>query len=730
MRLTLRTMLAYLDEVLEPAEAEDLGKKIGESDFASGLVQRIRTVSKKVRMDAPKLDGKGAGNDANAVAEYLDSTLPQDRVGDFERICLESDRHLAEVAACHQILTLVLGKPADVPEELRDKIYALGHPDRAVPPGAAAATKTGAPPVIASANGRPAPAEHADAEVPDYLRAGRGYSIWPFVGTAAAVFLLCAAILRAMGPFDNSHPVLGWLGGGTTVADANRVPDESPDPIVPPKPPAPVNDDAATAPTEPETTTPETPLPEVPRVPVEPLVEPVEPPPPAPRPVVPEDPAPETAVPAVAPKPAKPVEPAEPVPPEPGPGMDVGRYISDRQVLASYDPEDGLWYLKPTRSVLAAGERLIVLPTYRPQVALPSGVQVTFAGESLVQMEQPGESGASRMSVAYGRFIAVTVGAAGAQIDLNLAGIEGTATLIDADSGLAVKAGQWLPPGADPEAGPGIAVVELYTTNGRVTWQEKGQEKVSIPEGHVHLYVGADPPETQGPFLPPDWIDAKSISPIDRETSQVLQDLLAEEPEKPLNLSLRERLTDRRVNVRALIARCLGNLEEYEPILKDLNDAKLASFWANEAIVLQQAILHSPQTAAKVREAIERFRDKDAAILYRLVWGFDQEQLEKNGAVQLVKHLEHEEMDVRVLTFLNLIAITGAQEFYRPEKRPDQNKAAIQNWKERLLKGTIAYKTPPTPLETYKPAPKPAGIEAVPPRGIPAPRTPLEAEPE
>src|SRR5215510_11087969 len=131
MRLTLRTMLAYLDDVLEPADAEALRAKIDESDFASGLVDRIQGVLKKLRMDAPKLDGKGMGNDANTVAEYLDSALTQDRVAEFERICLESDKHLCEVAACHQVLTIVLGKPADVPVEMRERIYALGDPEKA-----------------------------------------------------------------------------------------------------------------------------------------------------------------------------------------------------------------------------------------------------------------------------------------------------------------------------------------------------------------------------------------------------------------------------------------------------------------------------------------------------------------------------------------------------------------------------------------------------------------------
>src|SRR6476619_2692170 len=132
MRLTLRTMLAYLDEVLSPADAEVLKKKIDESDFASGLVERIRGVLKKLRLDAPKLDGKGMGNDANTVAEYLDSMLPQDRVGEFERVCLESDKHLCEVAACHQVLAIVLGKPADVAIELRARVYALGDTEKAV----------------------------------------------------------------------------------------------------------------------------------------------------------------------------------------------------------------------------------------------------------------------------------------------------------------------------------------------------------------------------------------------------------------------------------------------------------------------------------------------------------------------------------------------------------------------------------------------------------------------
>ena len=359
MRLTLRTMLAYLDEVLDPADSEALGKKINESEFASHLVQRIKTVSKKVRMDAPKLDGKGMGNDANTVSEYLDSTLPQDRVGDFERICLESDRHLAEAAACHQVLTLVLGKPADVPQELRDKIYALGHPESAP----AKTKKSASPPVSTAANGKPAAAH--PTEVPDYLRAGQRSNILPFLATLAAAFLIGAVILRAMGPFDGTHPLVRWMNGSTTVAQAVPNPEEvAPASTIPPGPPASITPESSNTGTDAVAPV------ESPPMPVEPSPEaivPVEPPATPAIPDVPE-PAATTPLPEATPAPPAPMPPPVVASAEPGAAMDVGRFNSDEQILATLNPEDGLWYLKAPRGVLSAGERLLVLPTYRPQV--------------------------------------------------------------------------------------------------------------------------------------------------------------------------------------------------------------------------------------------------------------------------------------------------------------------------------------------------------------------------
>ena len=47
MRLTLRTLLAYLDNTLDAQDAESLVVKLSESGFATQLVLRIRECAKQ-----------------------------------------------------------------------------------------------------------------------------------------------------------------------------------------------------------------------------------------------------------------------------------------------------------------------------------------------------------------------------------------------------------------------------------------------------------------------------------------------------------------------------------------------------------------------------------------------------------------------------------------------------------------------------------------------------------
>jgi hypothetical protein len=142
VRLTLRTLLAYLDDTLPSIEIKQIGEKVAESDAAQELIARIKQVTRRRRLTTPPASGPMAF-EPNDVAEYLDNALPSDQVSELEKQCLESDVHLAEIAACHQILTLVLGEPALVPPTARERMYGLVKGRESIPYRKASPTKKG-----------------------------------------------------------------------------------------------------------------------------------------------------------------------------------------------------------------------------------------------------------------------------------------------------------------------------------------------------------------------------------------------------------------------------------------------------------------------------------------------------------------------------------------------------------------------------------------------------------
>ncbi|MEO1997636.1 MAG: hypothetical protein ABGZ17_20435, partial [Planctomycetaceae bacterium] len=229
MRLTLRTLLAYLDDILEPAQAKEIGQKIDESDCASTLVRRVRDVVRRRRLTAPDIDGPGVGLDPNIVAEYLDNTLSSSSVTDVEKVCLDSDIHLAEVAACHQILTLVLGEAVDVPESTRSRMYMLGPTMEANALEVAAGRDSHKAPQPSTGKSGEAAAETAmttkatpstfEDSVPDYLRRKSGWSrVLPYL----LVSIIAAVWLGSLVLDENVVPIKIW-GFGRSDETSNLV---------------------------------------------------------------------------------------------------------------------------------------------------------------------------------------------------------------------------------------------------------------------------------------------------------------------------------------------------------------------------------------------------------------------------------------------------------------------------------------------------------------------------
>lgn len=123
LRLTLRTLLAWLDDTLPAAEVRQIGQQVKETPVAKELMERIQKVTRRRRLTVPPSTGPDS-TDANTVANYLDNELTPDQVAEYEKRCLNSDVHLAEVASCHQILSM-LGQKAKVPPEAKQRMYRL-----------------------------------------------------------------------------------------------------------------------------------------------------------------------------------------------------------------------------------------------------------------------------------------------------------------------------------------------------------------------------------------------------------------------------------------------------------------------------------------------------------------------------------------------------------------------------------------------------------------------------
>lgn len=226
MRLTLRTLLAYLNDTLEPTQAREIGKKVNESDFAAGLVERIKDVVRKRRLLAPDLEGPDVGLGPNTVSEYLDNALKPEDVTKVERFCLESDLHLAEMASVDQIRTLALCEPVEVSQQTRERMYAFGSsaaPVEAVvaaePQPVAANAETADEPVAATRPEVPVIGSRRQrserATVPDFPKQSwRKY-------LPAAVCLLLAGVWGTLMFQDNFFSTSSSEGNSVPVADVN-----------------------------------------------------------------------------------------------------------------------------------------------------------------------------------------------------------------------------------------------------------------------------------------------------------------------------------------------------------------------------------------------------------------------------------------------------------------------------------------------------------------------------
>jgi len=730
MRLTLRTLLAYLDNQLDAEDAASLAEKIESSEAAGNLVNRINDVTRRLRLGAPKLAGRGVVLDPNTVAEYLDNTLSTERVPDFEKLCLDSDMHLAEVAAAHQILALVLSDPAEVDSESRKRMYEIGlHADAASetadqpseqPPAeepveaVAAATPNGE---AALSDRDPQLRPRRRPEVPEYLRDRESWRGSVMAGFIAVALLIGFAFVvymatrptgmiaaQAEGEADEANAAaLPDAGTGNEGSESDRdssAPSGEDAENEQPSPAGNTNqgtDDAAPPVSDEDAGSdlivpPDRGLEPAAAMPDEDLDEPPSPD------DVPTDTPEDGEGSNDQPMPADGGD-EQAVAVDDGPPVETGVFSGGDELLVRFDSEADTWMLVPAEQPVFSGDLLVGLPKQTTSFTLSDSVRVRLLEDTRVRLLRP-EDGQSGLHVLSG-FVLLEPNPANAPaaVRLVLGNRQGTAVLNGPATQMAIAVIPYREPGLNPEQEPARLAIDMFVVSGSVEWQDAVSETSERFDGPaLRRLEGPSPEPVSGELgadmLPP-WTKGRiNLSPLDRRAAGDVREYL--NVEQPVTIRLEELAGDRRSEIRSLAARSLASLGEFGAVLTALDDEahRADAAWQDHIDALARALLRGPQTAVRLQETLIRQRPADAELIYRLLWGYSPEQIQAGEGAQLVELLDDDRLAVRSLAFWNLRNVTGMSLYYRPHDKHANRQQAVQRWRQRLEEGLLPEPAP------------------------------------
>jgi hypothetical protein len=214
----------------------------------------------------------------------------------------------------------------------------------------------------------------------------------------------------------------------------------------------------------------------------------------------------------------------------------------------------------------------------------------------------------------------------------------------------------------------------------------------------------------------PKWITDNTFNELDQRATLSVSQALS--PDRAASLGLME-LTEpqqRRIEIRWLATRCLGYLGQFDPMTEALNNGDFRREWPDYIEQLKEAISRGPETATAIRQSLEKqYGNESAALLYRMLWGYTDKQLEDGEDARLVKFLNHEVPVFRVLAFENLREITQKTLGYHPEATAAKRQLSVQQWQRQLQLRRIRFNVP-----DVKPAgPAPKGAIPEPPAPLP-----------
>jgi hypothetical protein len=684
MRLTLRTLLAYLDDTLPPDQAREIGQKVAESHVAQELIERIKKVTRRRGLTVPPATGPDR-IDANTIAEYLDNDLSGDKVAEVEEMALNSDVMLAEVAACHQILTLVLGEPARVPPTARQRMYQLVKGRESVHNRRAARAGVAGP--------------RGETVSADEVRSRRRRLVLLLGGTAVLGAALGIAIWQAL-QTRGGRP-LAENGAGKSDQAAGS------DTTAPPPPSAakaPEPEVGTATPKVVDTTQPMTPTPMV------------ENPPPATTP----------------PLPRQPID----VPPDRSPSTERregGKLVARDVVLLAQDGD--AWSRVPPEANVRTTTTLMSLPGYHADVRTESGVRLTLWGnlprlltwpvlESVATLHAPPAGFDLDFTLQRGRVYLAAKPNGPTKIRARFAGEIWDLTLADEKSEVMLEvvtsyAGEAFVKdraAGSPQESP-LTQATLGVIAGKADVAVDSQTfSLQAPPGPAGLTwdnkrAGVSQKPLEFNAAPPFWGKVPS-PPLPRERQQEIDTALrklaqrAGEAGKSIEVAIAEMSQEASPTAKVLAILSQGALGDLPPLLDALeensSDLRLAA-----DLALQHFIARQPVNDLRVYEQLQGrkgYTEPQAERAVRLLHGFTETDLaDPTTYERLIGDLNNERIGLRELASWRLNQADQASRIsYDATANEAQREKAIGDWRKRIPPGNLPPRTgaqgkPPAP---------------------------------
>lgn len=744
MRLTLRTLLAYLDGILPAAAQDDLAAQVATTPIAETLVKRIRRTVSRPGVPAPRPVARGLADDANSVAEYLDNTLPAERLAEFEKICLESDMHLAEVAACHGILAEAAGDPAVIralDDEARDRLTRAFHHRAALEAmqEERKEARENAAVVMAAMAG---PAAGADGAIVTGTRmARRTGDTKPWLAWASAALALLV-LLMAGGALTWSMMSSGRRVAARPAAvpaepprerdlqpGEERAREDGPNPppaAVPVEEPAPAEaDDTARRPMPAENPVqgPAVPPPDEPAAPPATAargdVEGGSPPPlkpetnggpgalPAAAPRVPAGDALAIAAPSPVPAAAAGVT-APPIRDDAAIGIvGAGGVLLHNVLQGGRDT----WAQLPEGTPLAERERLVAPPGCTPEIDV-GGVLVTLLPGTQAELSVDPD-GTPRIAVTFGRISARGIRPA-VRLGITAARLHGVVTAgLSAPVGVSVDLDRQ--PGDEPASQQARIRAAIMTTTAALTWSQLPMVDRANPAGGLLEGIPSEGLLEAGSALawdslrpvrasigsrpPSGWPDATlPVDRIERLAAKSLGSSLADG--RPLADVLLGMATDSRVENRSLAVATLALLGHYDELVTLLSAdspgpwLEATQWQALEAATVPLALARGANAAAALQKSlVDRGPAGKGELLFTMARGLSDSELAAGGDALLVESLDDPHLVVRRYAFKNLVEIVRPAAVdrirYRPDGLPEMRREGAAWWRVQQEKGLI-----------------------------------------